>query len=100
MPRIGVAAAAIALVVTLSPLTARAAEKTVVLDVQNATCELCGPIVKKSLSRVNGVRAVQVVQAKDNTGAVATVTFNEATTNVETLVAATTNAGFPSQVRN
>ena len=100
MLRIGVAAAAVALVVILSPLTARAAEKTVILYVQNATCELCGPIVKNTLSRVHGVKAVQVVQAKDNSGAVATVTFNDAATNVETLVAAATNAGFPSQVRN
>ncbi|HLG90357.1 MAG TPA: cation transporter [Alphaproteobacteria bacterium] len=100
MLRIGVAAAAIALVTTLSPLAARAAEKTVVLDVENATCELCGPIVKKTLSRVDGVKAVQVVQAKDNSGAVATVTFNDVTTKVETLVAAVTNAGFPSHLRN
>ena len=98
MLRIGVAAAAIVLVAALSP--ARAAEKTIVLDVENATCELCGPIVKKTLSRVDGVKAVQVVQAKDNSGAVATVTFNDAATKVETLVAAVTNAGFPSHARN
>jgi periplasmic mercuric ion binding protein len=99
MIRVGVAAAAVALVITLSP-PARATEKTVVLDVQNATCELCGPIVKKTLSRIDGVKAVEVRQAKDNSGAVATVTFNDATTNVEALVAATTNAGFPSHLMN
>ena len=42
----------------LPPLAARAAEKTVVLDVDNATCELCAPIVKKTLSRVSGVKAI------------------------------------------
>jgi periplasmic mercuric ion binding protein len=32
-----------ALVLMLSPWTARAAERTIVLNVDNATCELCGP---------------------------------------------------------
>ncbi len=31
-----------------------AAEQTVTLNVANATCELCGPIVKRALSNVSG----------------------------------------------
>ena len=53
MIRISITAAALAM--ALSPLIAHAAEKTVVLNVDNATCELCAPIVKKTLSRVYSV---------------------------------------------
>jgi periplasmic mercuric ion binding protein len=88
--------AAAALAVLLSPLAGQAAEKTVVLNVDNATCELCAPIVKKTLSRVSGVKAVQVKEANAMSGAVATVTFDDVVTNVPTLIAATTNAGYPS----
>jgi periplasmic mercuric ion binding protein len=89
-----------ALVVALSPLTARAAEKTVVLDVDNATCELCAPIIKKTLSQVSGVTAVQVAEATANSGAVATVTFDDARANVSKLITASTNAGYPAHLRN
>ena len=92
--------AAAALFIALSPLGAHAAERTIVLDVDNATCELCAPIVKKTLSRVSGVKAVQVAEAKANLGAVATVTFDDATTDVSKLITASTNAGYPAHLRN
>jgi mercuric ion binding protein len=92
--------AAAALAIMLSPLTVQAAEKTVVLNVDNATCELCAPIVKRTLARVSGVKAVEVKDANAMSSAVATVTFDDAITNVSTLIAATTNAGFPSRVVN
>jgi periplasmic mercuric ion binding protein len=79
---------------------AQAAEKTVVLSVENATCELCGPIVKKALLRVSGVRAVQFQEPSASDPAVATVTFDEATVDVPKLIAATTNAGYLSQLKN
>ena len=87
--------AATALIAMLSPFAAQAAERTVVLNVDNATCELCAPIVKKTLSRVSGVKAV--VEANGTSGAVATVTFDDAVTNVATLIAASTNAGYPAR---
>jgi mercuric ion binding protein len=93
-----VAAAALAL--ALSPWTTQAAEKTVVLSVTNANCELCAPIVKKSLARVKGVKAVQVKQADQMADPVATVTFDDAVTGVSALIAATTNAGYPSHLTN
>jgi mercuric ion binding protein len=99
MIRIGIAAAALAMA-ALSPLAARAAEKTVVLNVDNATCELCEPIVKKTLSRVKGVTAVQVKEASANSGAVATVTFDDTTADVPKLIAAATNAGYPAHLKN
>jgi len=92
--------AAVALVIALSPLAARAAEKTVVLDVDNATCELCAPIIKKTLSRVSGVKAVQVAGATANSRAVATVTFDDASADVSKLIAASTNAGYPAHLKN
>lgn len=73
---------------------ANAAEQTVTLKVANATCELCGPIVRRALSNVPGVLAVEV---SDATGAViAKVRFDDSQTNVAALVSATTNAGYPS----
>ena len=72
-----------------------AAIRTVTLAVENMTCVTCGPVVKKSLSRVSGVTAVEVsVEAHT-----ATVTYDYAKTSTKSLIAATTNAGYPSQVR-
>ncbi len=93
-------AVAAALLMALSPLAAQAAEKTVVLDVENATCELCAPIVKKTLSRVSGVTSVHVAEARANANAVATVTYDDATADVAKLIAATTNAGYPAHLKN
>lgn len=90
--------AAAALVVMLSPFAAVAGERTVVLSVENATCDLCGPIVKRSLSRVSGVKAVTFKEATATSGAMATVKFDDAATNVEVLIGATTNAGYPSKL--
>ena len=93
-------AATAILAFVLSPLSAQAADKTVVLGVTNANCELCAPIVKKSLARVTGVKAVDVKQADQMADPIATVTFDDAITNVPALIAATTNAGYPSHVAN
>jgi len=98
MIRISVTSAIVAF--ALSPLVAQAAEKTVVLNVDNATCALCAPIVKKTLSRVKGVTAVQVAEANADSGAVATVTFDDANADVPKLIAAATNAGYPAHLKN
>ncbi len=98
MTRLSVTAAAVA--IALSPLAAYAAEKTVILNVDNASCELCAPIVKKTLSRVEGVKSVQITEANAESGAVATVTFDDATADVPKLIAAATNAGYPARLQN
>ena len=95
-----VATAAAALAIALAPVTAVAAEKTVVLNVDNASCELCPPIVKKTLSRVSGVNAVKMGDATAEASAVATVTFDDAKTTVAQLITATTNAGYPAHLKN
>ena len=92
--------AAAALLIALSPMAARAAEKTVVLDVENASCELCPPIVKKTLSRVDGVKRVQVGKIDANSILATTVTFDDAKADVSKLIAASTNAGYPAHLKN
>jgi mercuric ion binding protein len=75
-----------------------AAEKTVVLDIKNANCVLCPPIVRQSLQRVSGVKTVKIDQANQMADFIATITFDDAVANVSKLIAATTNAGFPARV--
>jgi mercuric ion binding protein len=82
--------------ILLSASVAVAAERTVKLDVANATCELCGPIVKRALTRVPGVLDVKV--AETESAAVATVRFDDVRTDAGALITATTNAGYPSRV--
>ncbi|CAJ0697006.1 MULTISPECIES: mercury resistance system periplasmic binding protein MerP [Ralstonia] len=78
------------------PLTAlAAAPKTVTLDVQNMTCELCPITVKKSLQKVPGVSAVKVDFGRKT----ATVTYDADTTQPAALTRATTNAGYPSTLQ-
>jgi periplasmic mercuric ion binding protein len=98
MIRLGITAAALA--VALSPVVAYAGEQTIVLAVDNATCELCGPIVKKTLSRVEGVKSVQLKEANADSSTIATVTFDDAIADVSKLIAAATNAGYPARLKN
>ena len=83
------AAVAFALLVSSA---ASAAERTVTLAVKNMYCAACPHTVKASLEAVPGV-AQAVVSYKDKT---ATVTYDDARTDVRALTAATTNAGYPS----
>ncbi len=70
--------------------------QTVVLDVQNMTCELCPITVKKALDEVPGVAASNIDFARKT----ATVIFDPDRTKVAALVKATTNAGYPSTVHH
>jgi mercuric ion binding protein len=80
-----------------TPLGVLAAEpQTVVLDVQNMTCELCPITVKKALDKVPGVTASKIDLAKKT----AIVKFDPDRVNVAALVKATTNAGYPSTAHN
>jgi mercuric ion binding protein len=78
--------------ILISSATAFAGEKTVTLAVQNMDCAACPLTVKSSLQAVLGV-AKAVVSFEDKT---AVVTFDDAKTAVPALIAATTNAGYPS----
>jgi len=74
--------------------TAFAGEQTVKLAVANMSCATCPPIVRKSLSAVAGVSKVVVSLEQQS----ALVTFDDQKTNVQALIAATTNAGYPAKV--
>ena len=76
----------------IASASAYAAEKTVTLAVQHMTCAACPRTVKASLQAVPGVTNV-VVSAGDKT---AVVTFDDSKAEVDALVKATTNAGYPS----
>ena len=75
---------------------ALAAERTVTLTVTNMYCAACPHTVKASLEAVRGVKTV-VVYYKEKT---AVVTYDDAATEVMALIAATTNAGYPSAPRS
>jgi len=75
---------------------ALAAERTVTLAVRNMYCAACPHTVKASLEAVRGVKAV-VVSYKEKT---AVVTYDDTATEVNALVTATTNAGYPSAPRS
>jgi mercuric ion binding protein len=83
--------AAIAVGIATSP-AAQAADRTITLAVSNMYCAACPSIVKGSLEAVPGVAKVQV-SYRDQT---ATVTYDDAKTDVDRLTSATTNAGYPS----
>lgn len=74
---------------------AHAASRTVTLDVTGMTCVTCPITVKKALSRVDGVEAVDVDFKQKR----ATVAFDDAKTTADALTHATADAGFPSTVR-
>lgn len=82
-----------ALVFGLAASPAVAAEKTITLAVDNMYCDMCPITVKKSLTKVSGVKAAEVSFAQKT----ATVTFDDSKVNVAALVEATTKAGYPSK---
>jgi periplasmic mercuric ion binding protein len=82
-------------VVAMIALTASAwaSEKTVTLNVSGMTCEACPITVKKALQKVPGVSKIDVLYEKKQV----VITFDDSKTNTDSLVKATTNAGYPSQ---
>lgn len=75
---------------------ARAAENvTAILDVPGMTCKFCPITIRKALEKVPGVVEVKS-EFKTKT---ATVTFDPAKTNIETLIKTTANAGYPSTLK-
>jgi mercuric ion binding protein len=73
---------------------ATAAPKTVTLSVPGMNCAACPITVKKALDKVPGVTKTDVNLDKRE----AKVTFDDARTNVEALMRATQDAGYPSTV--
>lgn len=86
--------AAIALAVGFAA-SAMAAVQTVTLSVSGMTCAACPITVKHALNKVKGVTKVDASYEKKQ----AVVSFDDAQTNAQELTRATTNAGFPSTVK-
>ncbi len=84
----------ILLALSLIAAPAFAADQTVTLAVPDMNCAVCPITVKKALLKVAGVKAVQV----DLDSRKATVSFDNAKTNVAALTHATTEAGYPSSL--
>ncbi len=82
-----------AIVALLLAAPAWASPKTVTLNVSGMTCAACPITVKKALEKVPGVSSVDVRFDKKQV----LVTFDDAKTNTDALVKATTSAGYPSQ---
>jgi mercuric ion binding protein len=69
--------------------------QTVTLAVENMACRICPITVRRALEKVPGVYEATV----DFDTKTATVTFDPEKTNVEALIQATTNAGYPATIR-
>ena len=70
-----------------------ASPQIVTLNISGMTCATCPITVKKALEKVSGVSKVEVRFEKKQV----LVSFDDAKTNTDALVKATTNAGYPSQ---
>ena len=66
-----------------------------ILEVKNLTCASCTVTVKKSLTRLDGVKRAEVTLNPPE----AVVAFDPAKISIEDLVRATTNAGYPASVK-
>ena len=86
--------AAVVSLLTILCTSAWAASKTVTLSVPGMTCAACPITIKKALTEVDGVTGAEVSFDKKE----AVVTFDDAKTDVPTLIEATTDAGYPSRV--
>lgn len=73
---------------------AEVATQSVVLAVENMTCELCPLTVKTAMERVPGVTSVMI----DFEAKTATVVFDPATATIEAIAAASSNVGYPAHL--
>lgn len=69
-----------------------AKEQVITLAVENMTCSMCPVTVRKALKAVEGVQEAEVSFETRS----AVVTYDDEKVDPQTLLAATTNAGFPS----
>ena len=72
--------------------------KTITLDVDKMTCNMCPITVKKALRKVEGVSDVVAKYEGDGYGW-AKITYDPSKTDVDDLTFATEEAGYPSRVK-
>jgi len=80
---------------TTNNITRAAENVTAILYVPGMTCKFCPVTIRKALEKAPGVVEVKS-EFKTKS---ATVTFDPAKTNVETLIKTTANAGYPSTLK-
>ncbi len=73
-----------------------AEEQQVELSLPTMNCAVCPITVKKALEKVEGVGFVEVTYKTK----LATVKFENSVTAIDSLISATTNAGFPSSLKS
>jgi len=79
----------------LTSLSAFAAPKTVTLEVPTMNCVTCPFTVKKALQNVDGVSKAEVTYENK----LAVITFDDEKVTINALTEATTNAGYPSTLK-
>ena len=72
------------------------AEKSATFSVPGMTCALCPLTVKTAMSGVVGVKSVEAEFATKT----AIAMFDDTTTNVDVIAAASANAGYPATLVN
>lgn len=77
---------------------ARAEERRVEIAVSELTCPSCSFIVASSLRSVPSVQIEGFAEGPESGQGVYSVTFDDAETSVEGLIAAVTANGYPAQV--
>lgn len=86
----------VAAAAAFAALPAAAALRTVTLDVPGMACQLCPITVRKALERVPGVEKAEISFERKE----AIVTFDDTKTDVDALLDATKNAGYPSSLKS
>ena len=80
---------------TEQPVPSTESLETVTLDVQKMDCPMCKITIRKALERVDGVKEAKV----DYDAKTAHVTFDTRVTQIDVLTQATTDAGYPSTLK-
>ncbi len=84
------------LILFVTSLPAWAKPQTVILELPTMNCAMCPITVKKALTKVDGVSQAEVSYEDKE----AVVIFDDEKTSTNTLIEATTNAGYPSTIKN
>lgn len=92
---LGLSGFTLALSTTVATAAEQAQTKAVTLDVENMTCNMCPITVRKALEKVPGVVKAEAKYEGNGVGW-AKVTFDPAKTDIDTLINATVEAGYPS----
>ena len=77
---------------SVTSVQAATTEQQQTFAIENMTCALCPVTVRKAMEGVAGVKSVAV----DFDAKTATVVFDPSQTTIDTIAAASTNAGYPA----